>query len=61
MRSPRTVVGSFEDYDADDSGDITEDEFAAGEFRRFDWDRDDALNEQEFGRYRDNVTIDIGG
>ncbi len=55
------AVGSFETYDADRSGDITEDEFAAGEFRRFDWDRDEALNEQEFGRYQDNVETDVSG
>ncbi len=41
----------FMDYDADESGDVSEDEFRAGEMRRYDANRDMSLDTDEFARY----------
>lgn len=46
-----TGPGTFGDYDVDQSGDVTEDEFAGGEFRRFDVNQDETWDEEEFGAW----------
>lgn len=44
----------FMEYDTDGSGDVSEDEFAAGEFNRYDRDRDGGVNEEEYSRYEED-------
>lgn len=44
----------FMDYDTDQSGDVSEEEFRAGELRRYDRDGDSMINEDEYGRYSED-------
>ena len=44
----------FLDYDSDGSGDVSEEEFRAGEFRRYDRDEDGSVNEEEYRRFEED-------
>jgi hypothetical protein len=46
--------GTFADYDADASGDISSEEYGQGEFRRYDANQDSMLDETEFGTYSED-------
>ena len=47
----------FMDYDADQSGDISQEEFNAGEFRRYDANVDDMLDSDEYGRAQEDDSM----
>ena len=55
IESPVSEAVPFEEYDFDESGDISEEEFAQGEFGRFDADEDGFLDETEFGAYAEEA------
>ncbi|MEM7489042.1 MAG: hypothetical protein AAF390_07950 [Pseudomonadota bacterium] len=44
----------FSDYDADGSGDVSEEEFQAGEFRRYDRDGSGGVDSEEYARYEED-------
>ena len=44
----------FGEYDTDGSGDMSEEEFAAGEFNRADRDRGGGVNEEEYARFEED-------
>ncbi|WP_179380834.1 hypothetical protein [Jannaschia marina] len=44
----------FIDYDTDGSGDVSEEEFAAGEFNRYDRDGDGGVNDEEYARFEED-------
>ncbi len=50
----------FLSYDTDQSGDVSEEEFRAGEFGRYDRDRDGMVNADEYTRY-DEDRMDMDG
>lgn len=55
IESPVSEAVPFEEYDFDASGDISEEEFGQGEFRRFDANQDSFLDEEEFGAYTEEA------
>ena len=47
----------FMDYDADQSGDVSEEEFRAGEMRRYDANRDMSIDEDEYARFDEDMRM----
>ncbi len=51
----------FTEYDSDGSGDLSEEEFAKGEFNRYDRDRDSMINDEEYSRYEEDGEMENDG